>query len=68
VPATRSISCRTLCSRSGVPSVPRKYFWATTFVASWDQDFGTSTLRCSNVTSPFSLVITASRSSHSNSS
>src|SRR5215831_16416887 len=34
---TRPMSCFTLDSRSGVPSGPRKYFDATTLVASCDQ-------------------------------
>jgi hypothetical protein len=38
---------RTLVSRSGVPGVPRKYFEATTLVASIDQDLGTSMFFCS---------------------
>ena len=50
--ATRSRSCLTECSRSGLPRSRRKYFCATTFVASCDQNFGTSTLRCSKATSP----------------
>src|SRR5262245_23320941 len=66
--ATRFRSWRTECSRSGLPRGPRKYFWATTFVASCDQNFGTSTFRCSKATSPLPLEITASRSSHSTSS
>ncbi len=37
-------------------------------VACCDHDFGNSTSRCSKTTSPFSLVITAERSSHSISS
>ena len=37
VSATRSITWRSDHSRSGVPSVPRKYFWATMFVAFSDQ-------------------------------
>src|SRR5262245_19421697 len=65
VRTTRPMSWRTERSRSGVPSVPRKYFWTTMFVASWDQDFGTSTSFCSKTTSPRSLVISALRSSHS---
>ena len=31
-----------------MPSLPRKYFWATMLVAFWDQLFGNSTPRCSN--------------------
>ena len=37
VSATRSMTWRSDHSRSGVPSVPRKYFWATMFVAFSDQ-------------------------------
>ena len=37
VSATRSITWRSDDSRSGVPSVPRKYFWATMLVAFSDQ-------------------------------
>src|SRR5215831_4128515 len=62
------MSCLTLRSRSGVPICPRKYFETTMFVACCDPDFGISTSRCSNTTSPFSLPITAERSSHSISS
>ena len=36
VSATRSITWRSDDSRSAVPSVPRKYFWATMFVAFCD--------------------------------
>src|SRR5262249_9043030 len=64
----RSISWRTLCSRSGVPMWPRKYFETTTFVASCDQAFGTSTPVCSKTVSPCSLPMRALRSSHSTSS
>src|SRR5512139_2532088 len=46
VSTTRLTSCRTLDSRSGVPTAPRKYFETTMFVACCDQDFGTSTSRC----------------------
>ena len=65
VSATREISWRTERSRSGVPTVPRKYFWTTTFVAVWLQLLGTSTSRCSNTLLPFSPVMAAVRSSHS---
>ncbi len=68
VPATRPMSWRTECSRSGLPIVPRKYFDTTMFVAICDQDFGTSTLVCSKTTSPRSFVICAERVSHSTSS
>ena len=37
---TRSISWRTLVSRSGVPRGPRKYLVTTTLVASWLQNAG----------------------------
>ena len=43
VPATRLIICLTELSRSGEPSWPRKYFWATMLVAFCDQLFGNST-------------------------
>src|ERR1051326_4310329 len=52
---------RTLVSRSGLPGLPRKYFWATTLIASWDQERGTSTSFCSKMTWPFSPVIAAVR-------
>ena len=39
-------------SRSGVPSVPRKYFETTTLVAICDQDFGISTSFCSKTMPP----------------
>src|ERR1700704_6861978 len=68
VVTTRPTSCRTLRSRSGVPICPRKYFETTMLVACCDQDFGISTSRCSNTTSPRSLPMTAARSSHSISS
>src|SRR5438034_10432976 len=68
VSTTRPINCFTLCSRPGVPICPRKYFETTMLVACCDQNFGTSTSRCSNTTSPRSLPITAVRISHSISS
>ena len=68
VSTTRPINCRTLCSRSGAPSWPRKYFETTMLVACWDQNAGTSTPCCSKTTSPRSLEITADRVSHSISS
>src|SRR5262245_6482504 len=69
VSTTRPIMCLTEDSRSGVPSVPRKYFWATMFVAFWDQPFGNSTSRCSKAFPPsLKLGITASRISQSISS
>src|SRR5438874_6691916 len=48
----------------GRPSTPRKYFETTTFVATCDQVVGISTSCCSKTTSPFSLVMLASRVSH----
>src|SRR5205814_2304826 len=68
VVTTRPISCLTLCSRSGDPICPRKYFDTTMLVACCDQDLGISTSRCSNTSSPFSLPMSAARSSHSTSS
>src|SRR5438105_1979947 len=52
VSTTRDTSCRTLDSRCGVPSGPRKYFCATMFVAFWDHVFGNSTSRCSKALPP----------------
>ena len=46
---------------------PRKYFWATMFVAVCDQAFGNSTFFCSNA-GPSLPGMCASRSSHSISS
>src|ERR671921_2819670 len=43
VPATRETICLTERSRVGDVSCPRKYFWATMFVAFCDHDFGNST-------------------------
>ena len=40
VSATRSMTWRSEVSRSAVPSVPRKYFWATMFVAFSDHVVG----------------------------
>ena len=40
VSTTRSMTWRSDDSRSGVPSVPRKYFWATMLVALTDHDDG----------------------------
>ena len=65
---TRSISCLTLFSRSGVPTWPRKYLLTTTLVASWLQSLGTSTSFCSKTVLPVSLAMAAVRSSHSISS
>src|SRR5438477_482891 len=47
-----------------VPPPPRKYFETTTLVATCDQVVGISTSCCSKTTSPFSLLIEASRVSH----
>ncbi len=63
VSATREISWRTERSRSGVPTVPRKYFCTTTLVAVWLQLLGTSTSCCSKTILPLSPVIAAVRSS-----
>jgi hypothetical protein len=64
VPATRPIICLTERSRAGEPTWPRKYFWATMFVAFCDQLFGNSTSVCSKATrSPWPMR--ASRTSHS---
>ncbi len=52
VSTTLPMSWRTLDSRSDVPSVPRKYFWATMFVAFCDQPLGNSTARCSKAFPP----------------
>ena len=58
---TRSMSCLTLVSRSGVLRWPRKYLDTTTFVASCDQKFGTSTSFCSKTLLPDSLAMPAVR-------
>src|SRR5438874_5085849 len=69
VSTTRDTSWRTLDSRWGVPSGPRKYFWATMFVAFCDQVLGNSTSRCSKAFPPsLKFGMTASRVSHSTSS
>ena len=68
VRTTRSITWRTDRSRRGESSGPRKYFEATTLVASCDQVAGNSTSRCSNTVRPFSPVITAWRFSHATAS
>src|SRR3954453_12909698 len=52
VSTTRSATCLSDHSRSGVPIVPRKYFWARMFVALSDQLAGTSTPSCSKATDP----------------
>ncbi len=64
---TRPTICFTLDSRSGELSRPRKYFWATMFVAVCDQNFGNSTPRCSKA-GPLRPGMVASRTSHSISS
>ncbi len=63
----RPIICLTECSRSGEDMRPRKYFWATMFVAVWDQKRGNSTSFCSNAGPPLPGM-SASRISHSISS
>ena len=68
VSTTRPIIWRTLVSRCGVPSWPRKYLLTTTLVAVCDQNLGISTALCSKTVSPRSLVISASRTSHSTAS
>jgi hypothetical protein len=68
VSTTRAISPRTLASRSGAPSWPRKYFEATMFVAVWLQVAGTSMSCCSKTGCPFSSLITAERRSQVTSS
>src|SRR5438445_4628810 len=68
VSATRPISCRTEDSRSGVFSLPWKYFEATMLVAVWDQVFGTSTFSWRKIVWPFSLLIWAVRRSHATAS
>ena len=50
VPATRPIICLTERSRAGELSCPRKYFWATMFVAFCDHVLGNSTSVCSKAT------------------
>jgi hypothetical protein len=56
-------------SRSGVPGVPRKYFWATMFAAFTDHVDGNSTPSCSNATDPsWKFVMRASRRSQVTSS
>ena len=52
VSTTRPTIWRTDHSRSGAPSWPRKYFWATMLVAFCDQFFGNSTSRCSKALPP----------------
>ena len=65
VPATRSMTWRNDRSRSGVPSVPRKYFCATMLTAVGLQSAGNSTSGWANATVPsVALVIEASWRSH----
>jgi hypothetical protein len=52
VSTTRSMTWRSDHSRSGVPSVPRKYFWATMLVAFCDQLVGNSTPGWKNASPP----------------
>ncbi len=52
VSATRSTTWRSDVSRSGVPRVPRKYFWARMLVAFMLQVVGTSTPSCSKAIAP----------------
>src|SRR5438445_6909844 len=69
VSTTRPISCRTDDSRSGVFSLPWKYFDATMLVAVWDQVLGTSTFSWRKIVWPFSLLdrkSTRLNSSHAN--
>jgi hypothetical protein len=68
VSTTRAISWRTLDSRSGEPSNPRKYFEATIFVAVWLQVVGTSMPCCSKTGWPRSSLMTAERVSQLSSS
>src|SRR5437867_13077784 len=64
VSTTLPTSCFTLVSRP-LPSLERrKYLDTTTFVANIDQAEGTSTSGCSNMMSPFSLVMTDFLFSH----
>ena len=57
----RSMSWRTLVSRSGAPSLPRKYLEATTLVAVIDQKVGTSMSFCSKKDFPASSAMLAVR-------
>src|SRR5580700_691826 len=68
VSATRVTNWRTPVSRSGVPTLPCRYFEATMLVAVMDQSLGTSTSFCSKITLPWASVIWARRRSHSSSS
>ena len=69
VSTMRSTTCFRLVSRSGVPSVPRKYFWARMLVALNDHEAGTSTSNCSKATEPSrKFEMRASRRSQTTSS
>ena len=66
VSATRSMTWRSDHSRSAVPSVPRKYFWATMLVALSDHEVGNSTSDWKKASVPsLKFVMRASRRSHS---
>ena len=66
VSATRSMTWRSDTLTLGVPSVPRKYFWATMLVAFTDHDFGNSTSAWKKASPPsLKLGMRASRRSHS---
>src|SRR3977135_142193 len=52
VSTTRSMTWRSDHSRSAVPRVPRKYFWATMLVAFSDQLVGNSTSAWKNASPP----------------
>jgi hypothetical protein len=61
VSVTRRMSWRTLVSRSGVPTVPRKYLLATMLVAVWDQAAGTSMPSCLKTAWPEASLMEAER-------
>src|SRR4029078_12609341 len=66
VSATRSITWRSDVSRSGVPRVPRKYFWATMLVAFCDHVVGNSTSDWKKASPPsLKFGMRESRRSHS---
>ncbi|GIU90992.1 MAG: hypothetical protein KatS3mg010_2091 [Acidimicrobiia bacterium] len=66
VSTTRSMTWRSDHSRSAVPSVPRKYFWATMLVALTDQVVGNSTPGWKKASPPsLKFGMRASRRSHS---
>ena len=56
VSTTRSATCFSDHSRSGVPRVPLKYFWDRMFVAFMLHEAGTSTPSCSKATLPVAVV------------